>query len=110
MKSGDQGAAELLHMLGHLYVKSGERKRGLVLLLIAGHIAPAHPGILHTLTQAFIAVGDTRRALDAVDELVRLQGESPALILLQSRALWADGQHDEARRCFHDYLQRRDVA
>lgn len=107
MRDSDQGAADLLHMLGHLYVKSGERKRGLALLLIAAHIAPAHPGILHTLTRAFIAVGDTRRALNAIDGLARLQGDSPALLLLQSRALWADGQRDEARRRFHDYLQRR---
>ncbi|MFQ3786223.1 hypothetical protein [Halomonas sp. A29] len=107
MREGDQGAAELLHMMGHLYLKSSETKRGLVLLLIAAHIAPDHAGILHTLVRAFIAVGDTPRALEAIDRLERLQGASPGLTLLQSRALWVAGQKDEARRLFRDYLQRR---
>ncbi|MCE8033368.1 type III secretion protein [Billgrantia tianxiuensis] len=110
MRDGDQGAAELLHMMGHLYLKSGEKKRGLVLLLIAAHAAPAHVGILHSLSRAFIAVGDAPRALEALDRIEQLQGASPALVLLQSRALWADGQRDEARRRFHDYLQLRGSA
>ncbi|WP_104202801.1 tetratricopeptide repeat protein [Billgrantia saliphila] len=107
MRDGDQGAAELMHMMGHLYLKSGETKRGLVLLLIAAHIAPDHAGILHTLTRAFIAVGDTPRALEAIERLERLQGASSGLILLQSRVLWAAGQKDEARRLFRVYLQQR---
>lgn len=107
MRDGDQGAAELMHMMGHLYLKSGEAKRGLVLLLIAAHIAPDHAGILHTLTRAFIAVGETPRALDAIERLERLQGASPGLMLLQSRVLWVAGQKDEARRRFRDYLQQR---
>lgn len=110
MRDSDQEAAELLHMLGHLYVKSGEVRRGLVLLLIAASISPEHAGILHTLIRAFIAVGDTRRALDAIENLERLQGESPTLALLRSRALWAGGQRDEARRFFRGYLQRRSDA
>ncbi|MGR4069535.1 type III secretion apparatus assembly chaperone SctY [Billgrantia sp. C5P2] len=107
MRDGDHGAAELLHMMGHLYLKSGETKRGLVLLLIAVHLAPEHAGILHTLARAFIAAGDTSRALDAIEHLERLQGASSGLVLLQSRALWAAGQKDEARRRFRDYLQQR---
>lgn len=107
MRDRDRESVELLHMLGHLYVKSGETRRGLVLLLIATHLAPEHAGILHTLIRAFIAVGDTRRALDAIESLERLQGESPTLALLRSRALWSDGQRDEARRLFRGYLQQR---
>ncbi|MFM9272138.1 tetratricopeptide repeat protein [Halomonas elongata] len=104
----DSHAAELLHMLGHLYVKSGDRKRGLVFLLLASHMAPAHTGILHTLIRAFILTGDVPRALNAIERLEYVQGHTPILSLLQSRALWADGRHDDARRCFHDYLQRRE--
>ncbi|MGO2240893.1 MULTISPECIES: tetratricopeptide repeat protein [Halomonas] len=104
----DRHAAELLHMLGHLYVKSGERKRGLVLLLLASHIVPAHTGILHTLIQAFIVNGDVPRALNAIERLEYVEGHTPILSLLQSRALWVDGRHDDARRCFQDYQQRRE--
>lgn len=107
MTDSDRNAADLLHMLGHLYVKSGDRKRGLVLLLLAARAVPSHPGILHTLTQAFIMTGDSRRALNTIDHLEYLQGPSPALSLLQSRALWVAGHHDDARHCFKDYLQRR---
>lgn len=107
MNDSDRNAADLLHMLGHLYAKSGDHKRGLVLLLLAAHIAPAHPGILHTLTRAFIAVGDARRALNAIDRLEQLQGPSPTLMLLKSRALWSEGREDDARHCFREYLQRR---
>ena len=107
MNDSDRNAADLLHMLGHLYVKSGEHKRGLVLLLLAAHIVPTHPGILHTLTRAFIAVGDTGRALNAIDRLESLHGPTPTLMLLQSRALWAAGHQDEARRRFREYLTHR---
>ncbi|EPC00823.1 hypothetical protein L861_13615 [Litchfieldella anticariensis FP35 = DSM 16096] len=103
----DRNAADLLHMLGHLYIKSGSRKRGLVLLLLAAQIAPAHPGILHTLTQAFIVTGDTQRALETVGHLEHLQGPSPTFSLLRSRALWVAGHHGDARHYFRDYVQRR---
>ncbi|ALM54785.1 hypothetical protein AR456_17210 [Halomonas huangheensis] len=94
--------------MGHLYVKGGERKRGLILLLLAAHMLPSHSGILHTLVQAFIATGDTQRALDAIDRLEYLQGPTPTQALLQSRALWRAGRVDDARASFQNYLQRRE--
>nr|WP_300311861.1 hypothetical protein [Halomonas sp.] len=108
--SDDRQAAELLHLLGHLYVKGGERKRGLILLLLAAHMLPTHSGILHSLAQAFISTGDAPRALDAIGRLEYLQGPTPTQRLLQSRALWVAGQADDARQCFRDYLQLREDA
>ncbi|SDL86428.1 hypothetical protein SAMN05661010_02731 [Modicisalibacter muralis] len=110
MSESDRNAADLLHMLGHLYMKSGNHKRGLVLLLLAERAAPGHPGILRTLTQAFTTTGDAQRALNTIDHLEYLEGPSPTLSLLQSRALWTAGRHADARHCFRDYLQRRSDA
>lgn len=107
MTDHDRNAADLLHMLGHLYLKGGDKKRGLLLLLLAARTMPSHSGILHTLTQAFIVTGDTQRALNAISHLEYLEGPSSSLSLLQSRALWIGGHHDDARHCFQDYLQRR---
>ncbi|WP_413615257.1 hypothetical protein MRB56_20340 [Halomonas cupida] len=108
MSDDDRQAATLLHVMGHLYVKGGERKRGLILLLLAAHMQPMDSGILHTLVQAFIATGDTERALDAIVRLEYLQGPTPTQALLQSRALLAAGRTDDARASFRHYLQRRE--
>ncbi|EPN47230.1 type III secretion component, partial [Pseudomonas syringae pv. actinidiae ICMP 18807] len=50
------------------------------------------------------------RALAALDRLVEQQGESVALRLLRSRALWKAGRKDEARLCFKRYLDARRAA
>lgn len=105
MTDGDRSAAELLHVLGNFYRKSGESKRGLVLLLLAIHIEPENTSALHALIQAFISNGDASQAINAIEHLSNVQGDSPILLLLKSRALWAGGKHDEARSCFQDYLR-----
>lgn len=103
----DRSAAELLHMLGNFYRKSGESKRGLILLLLATHIEPQNTRALHALVQAFVSNGDTLQAINTIDHLSSLQGESDVSMLLKSRALWVGGKYDEARSCFQDYLKMR---
>jgi type III secretion protein Y len=104
----DDGPVQLLHMLGHLYSRHGETRRGVVMLLIAARLAPDNAGIWRTLAYAFLADGAPERAIAVVGHL-RVMGEPdhPALDLLMSRALWACGRRTEARRSFRDFLTHR---
>jgi type III secretion protein Y len=104
---GDQ--VQLLHLLGYLYGQHGETKRGIVMLLIAARLAPGNVGVWRTLAHAFLADGAPKRAIAVIEHLRRMNGaDHPALDLLMSRALWACGRRIEARRCFRDFLARRD--
>lgn len=109
MSSDDHDSVELLKGLADLYRRNGQFKRALVLVLIAIHVAPAEAGLLSRLALLFIETGDAPRALNAMDRLVALQGESPSSLLIRSRALWAGACHDDARLCFKRYLAARRV-
>jgi type III secretion protein Y len=107
--TNERDAAELLHALGYLYSHHGHTQRGLVLLLIAARIAPDNVGVLRTLAHGLIADGYGERALAVIDRLAALDADSPAILqLLKSRALWVSGDKVEARRCFREYVERRD--
>lgn len=99
--------ADLLHSLGYLYARHGQDRRGLALLLIASQVADQDPGVLKTLAAAFIAMGQGSRALAALDRAEALGETGPTLDLLRSRALWADGETEEARRVFRGYVENR---
>ncbi|WP_120995997.1 type III secretion protein [Stutzerimonas urumqiensis] len=103
----DHEAALWLQVRGDLYARAGQPHRGLAMLLLAARLAPAHAPILRTLVGGFLAVGDGRRALLAVDQLAGLEGERADHQLLRSRAFWLLGEHDQARDCFHRYLAWR---
>jgi type III secretion protein Y len=105
-----QDAVELLKGMGELYRQSGQAQRGLVMLLIAAHLAPDDPALLRKLAVAFTDAGQAERALHAIERLQTLEGDSPALLLLRSRALWRAARKDEARQCFKDYLIARRAA
>ena len=99
MNVQDREAVQLLHSLGALYLRSGQQRQAL--------IYPADTALLRTLTNGFIATGDGERALAAIGRLEQLEGSSMPLKFLRSRALWALGAKDEARRCFREYLDSR---
>lgn len=103
----DRECVELLSGLGDLYRRTGQPRRGLVMLLIAVQLAPRDPGLLHSLVLAFTDSGDIERALAALDRLVDEQGDSASLLLLRSRALWKGGRKAEARQTFKAYLAAR---
>lgn len=103
MLRDDHDAAKLLQGLGDLYLRVGQGPRALVLLLLAVQLNPDDPRLLARLAAAFTANGDGQRALQTLDRLHGLQGESAAWLLLRSRALWSAGQHGEARTCFARY-------
>lgn len=108
MSASNRDVADLLHSLGYLYARHGQERRGLAMLLIASQVAPDDPGVLKTLATTFISIGSGRRALAALDRIEQLGGEDGAtLTLLRSRALWANGDPDEARRVFQTYVESR---
>lgn len=101
---------DLLKGLGDLYRRSGQPQRALVMLLIAVQMAPNDGPLLRQLAMAFTDSGDAGRALNALDRAVALEGESAALLLLRSHALWRSARKDEARQCFKRYLAARKEA
>ncbi|MFJ3007450.1 tetratricopeptide repeat protein [Pseudomonas fluorescens] len=107
MTRDDQDSVELLKGLSDLYRRSGQGSRALVLLLIAIQVAPADGELLSRLALLFIDTGNPSRALNALDRLVALQGETAGSQLLRCRALWLCAQHDQARLCFKRYLVAR---
>jgi type III secretion protein Y len=107
----DGDPVPLLHLLGYLYSQHGEPKRGIVLLLIAARLSPHNVRVWRTLAYAFLADGAPNRAIAVIEHLRGIDdADHPALDLLMSRALWACGSRVEARRCFRNFLARRDVA
>ncbi|KMT54498.1 tetratricopeptide repeat protein [Pseudomonas fildesensis] len=106
----EQDAVELLKGMGELYRRGGQAQKGLVMLLIAVHLAPRDPMLLRGLAMAFTDSAQPDRALSALDRLVAAEGESPGVLLLRSRALWGAARKDEARQCFKRYLAARRAA
>jgi type III secretion protein Y len=88
--------AQWLHSRGQLYARSGQERRGLTYLLMAYRISPDDIGILRSLIALFTQSGDGRRALNALDYLISLEGRQPSHPLLRSRALWVSGDHHVA--------------
>jgi type III secretion protein Y len=104
----DDGPAELLHILGHLYTRHGATRRGVVMLLMAARLAPDNAGVWRSLACAFLADGAPERTIAVIGRLREMgEPDHPALDLLMSRALWACGRRVEARRCFRDFLVNR---
>jgi tetratricopeptide (TPR) repeat protein len=102
----DADSAELLHALGYIYMRSGQKGRGLVFLLIANRIEPEDPGILRSLAAALIENGAGERALGALERLMEVD-DDPSAHLLRARAFWILDDKPQAYRCFRDYLQLR---
>ncbi len=106
----EQDCVDLLKSMGELYRRGGQSQRGLVMLLIAVHLAPADPLLLRNLAMAFTDSGQPERALSALEQLAQREGESPGLLLLRSRALWRATRTVDARACFKRYLAARRAA
>lgn len=108
----DRDAADLLHLIGYLYLQSGQRQRGLVLLLVANRLAPGHIGILHALCQGFLESGQGQRALHTIERIEAAEPSQtgPALMLLKGRAQALNGKPEQARTSYRDYLARQRLA
>jgi type III secretion protein Y len=107
--AGRDPTVELLHALGHIHMRHGQRKRGLVLLLIAARLAPDDDSILRTLADAFLIEGSSHNAAAVIDRLQGMETQpEPTLELFRSHALWLAGHEHEARQTFHNFLERRE--
>lgn len=102
-----EAKVQLLHALGYLYCRHGQVKRALVLLLLAGRLAPRDVGVLRTLAYAFICDGAGQSALRVLDHLDTLGEGERKVALLRSRALWLAGKEAEARECFRAFTDER---
>lgn len=107
MSARDREAAQLLQGLGEIYQRCGQAQKALVMFLLASQVLPGDTTLLRNLGIAFTAQGDGERALRALDQLIALEGESPATWLLRSRACWHAGRPQDARDSFEHYLQER---
>lgn len=102
-----EAKVQLLHALGYLYCRHGQVKRALVLLLLAGRLAPRDEGLLRTLAYAFICDGAGLSALRVLDHLGTLSGGDRRIELLRSRALWLAGKEAEARESLRAFTTDR---
>ena len=97
------GVTDLLHCLGHLYLRHGQAKRAAVLLMVAGRAAPERPELLRTLATALVEAGLGDRAAAVLERLVQLDpagADHPMARLLRARALLLQGRTEQARRVF----------
>jgi type III secretion protein Y len=100
-----------LHVLGYLYGRHGQVKRGTAYLLIAAQLAPGNVDILRTLAHLLVLDGEADKALATIERLETLEGmDHPTLALLKSRALLAAGRRSEARHSFRDFLAQRELS
>ena len=99
---------QLLHVLGYLYGRHGQVKRGIAYLLIAAQLSPENTGVLRTLAHLLILDGEADKALAAISRLETLDGmDNPTLSLLKSRALLAAGRGAEAQGTFRNFVGER---
>jgi type III secretion protein Y len=104
---------DMLHSLGYLYLLHGQRRRALILLLLAARGAPQDLGLLRTLAFALISCDDPERALAVLEQIEALttrQHIRPADDLLRSRALLQQGRLAEARVTFQRFIVARTAA
>ncbi|MBP0581323.1 hypothetical protein J8I29_18485 [Labrys sp. LIt4] len=100
----------MLHLLGYLYGRHGQVKRGTAYLLIAAQLEPANAEVLQTLAHLLVLGGEAGKALTTIERLEELESAAhPALALLKGRALLAAGRPVEARRSFQDFLAQREL-
>lgn len=94
---------DLLHCLGFIYLRHGQPRRAVVLLLLAADAASDRPELLRTLCAAMVAAGLGEQALELLDCLAALDPGSEGhkmMRLMRARALLLVGRADEARRMF----------
>lgn len=100
--------AEMLQVLGYLYLRFGQYRRALALLQIAAREAPEDPGVLRSLAYALVLNNAPEEALAVIEKLTSLEPSSrQAARLLESRALLLQGRTSEARRSFRQFVDQR---
>jgi type III secretion protein Y len=101
---------DLLKALAFLYLRHGQNRRALTLILLAAKHAPEDIGVLRTLAYAFIANDAPEEALEVIERLERLdfaEGADRTRRLLKARALLHAGRRVEARKVFRQFVEQR---
>lgn len=101
---------DLLQALAFLYLRHGQNRRALTLILLAARNAPDHVGILRTLAYAFLANDAPEEALDVIERLETLDfasGAGQIRRLLKARALLHAGRRVEAKAVFRQFVEAR---
>jgi type III secretion protein Y len=102
--------SDLLHSLAYLHLRHGQNRRALITIQLAVKLAPEDPDIQRTLAYALLVNDAAADALEVLDRQAKMpeSPESEAMLqLLRSRALLRAGRVEEARLCFHRYLEAR---
>ncbi|HET8728830.1 MAG TPA: type III secretion protein [Alphaproteobacteria bacterium] len=95
----------ILHRLAYSYLRHGQARRALALLMLAARSETVDPDLMKTLSYAFLVNGRADLALEVADRLAAEAASVPAALhLLRSRALRDLGRIEEARRSFRDYV------
>ncbi len=101
---------DLLHALAFLYLRHGQNRRALSLIMLAARRVPNDVGLMRTLAYAFIANGAANEALEVIERLERVDRNSGAdrmRCLLKARALLHAGRLAEARALFRQFVEAR---
>lgn len=101
---------DLLQALAFLYLRHGQNRRALTLILMAARDAPDDVGILRTLAYAFVANDAPEEALEVIERLEKLDfadGAEQVRRLLKARALLHAGRRVEAKAVFRQFVEMR---
>ena len=101
---------DLLQALAFLYLRHGQNRRALTLILLASRHAPDDVGVLRTLAYAFVANDAPEEALDVIERLEELDfagGADRTRLLLKARALLHAGRRVEAKAVFRQFVESR---
>jgi type III secretion protein Y len=101
---------DLLQALAFLYLRHGQNRRALTLILLAARDAPDDVGIMRTLAYAFIANDAPNEALEVIERLETLDfaGNADQMRrLLKARALLRAGRRVEAKAVFRQFVEAR---
>jgi Flp pilus assembly protein TadD len=101
---------DLLHSLAYLYLRHGQNRRALSLIMLAARRVPGDVGLMRTLAYAFVANGAAEEALEVIEELEQrdlASGSDQMLKLLKARALLHTGRTFEAKALFRQFVESR---
>lgn len=101
---------DLLHALAFLYLRHGQNRRALSLIMLAARRVPNDPGLMRTLAFAFIVNGAAEEALEVIERLEQIDrepGSEPMQWLLKARALLHAGRLTEAKVLFRQFVDAR---
>lgn len=89
---------EFLRLLGYLYLRHGQHDKAMRVLEALRVTRPRDRWVLRTFAYALLQAGRHARCLEQLESLPADQSPDLGVELMRSRALWALGRGDEARR------------